>query len=142
SQVRRYWKSHSSLFQHVGIFRSLGGFQALQEKKFGKLLFDNPEANLSRTLTVVPTYDVKFLYFSGGEPEGRMDTCDFSASPQKQKLKRCWLWAKNVEANQHVTVTFAHETQVKAIFLEFGSDAHPSDLLIDGMIQVSAGRPG
>ncbi|CAJ1424490.1 unnamed protein product [Effrenium voratum] len=137
-----YWKSHSSLFQHVGIFRSLGGFQALQEKKFGKLLFDNPEANLSRTLTVVPTYDVKFLYFSGGEPEGRMDTCDFSASPQKQKLKRCWLWAKNVEANQHVTVTFAHETQVKAIFLEFGSDAHPSDLLIDGMIQVSAGRPG
>ncbi|CAJ1331125.1 unnamed protein product, partial [Effrenium voratum] len=86
SQVRRYWKSHSSLFQHVGIFRSLGGFQALQEKKFGKLLFDNPEANLSRTLTVVPTYDVKFLYFSGGEPEGRMDTCDFSASPQKQKL--------------------------------------------------------
>ena len=31
-----YWKTHSSLFQHVGIFRSLGGFQTLQEKKFGK----------------------------------------------------------------------------------------------------------
>merc|ERR1719149_397040 len=39
-----YWRRYPSLFQHVGIFRSLGGFQPLQEKKFGKLIFDNPAA--------------------------------------------------------------------------------------------------
>ncbi|CAE8703792.1 unnamed protein product, partial [Polarella glacialis] len=46
-----YWKQHPSLFQHVGIFRSLGGFQPLQERKFGKLLFDNPGGSTFHDLT-------------------------------------------------------------------------------------------
>ncbi|CAE8594464.1 unnamed protein product, partial [Polarella glacialis] len=66
-----YWKQHPSLFQHVGIFRSLGGFQPLQERKFGKLLFDNPGGSTFHDLTVIPTYESNFVYFPGGEPEGR-----------------------------------------------------------------------
>merc|ERR1719428_2139593 len=57
-----YWKSHPSLFMHVGVFRSLGGFQPLQERKFGKLLFDNPSGHVVSNFTTVPTYNAMFAY--------------------------------------------------------------------------------
>lgn len=134
-----YWKSHSSLFQHVGIFRSLGGFQTLQEKKFGKgPIFDNPPANVTRNFTIVPTYDTHFVYFPGGDPVNRNDVCDFSASPQKQKIKRCWFWAKNVKAGQHLTLLFQHDISMKAVLVEFGHDKHPTDLLQNGVLQVAS----
>ena len=134
-----YFKAHSSLFQHVGIFRTLGeGFQVLQDTKFGKTLWDNPQANVTRNLTIVPTYDTKFLYFEGGEPAKRKDVCDFSASPkQKQAPKRCWLWATHVQAGQHVTLAFPRPTAVNAFLAEFGCDPYPKDLLANGMIQVA-----
>ena len=133
-----YWKSHSSLFQHVGIFRSLGGFQTLQEKKFGKgTIFDNPPGELARNLTIVPTYDLRFIYWPGGEPSNRNDNCDFSASPQKQKVKRCWLWAKDVRRGQQINLVFQAAISLKALLVEFGNPAHPKDLLLDGMIQVA-----
>ena len=135
-----YFKNHGSLFQHVGVFRSLGeGFQVLQDTKFGKTLWDNPEANISKNLTIVPTYDTKFLYFPGGEPAKRKDVCDFSASPkQKSGVKRCWLWASHVQAGQHVTLSFKTGITVKALLFEFGSDFYPKDLLGNGMIQVAS----
>lgn len=133
-----YWKSHSSLFQHVGIFRSLGGFQSLQEKKFDKgPIFDNPPANITRNFSIVPTYDSQFIYFPGGDPQTRNDVCDFSASPQKQKIKRCWFWAKNLQANQHLTLLFQKEVPIKAILVEFGNDQHPKDLLQNGVLQMA-----
>lgn len=133
-----YWKTHSSLFQHVSIFRSLGGFQTLQEKKFGKgSIFDNPNATVTRNLTIVPTYDTKFIYFPGGDPQDRKDSCDFSQSPQKQKVKRCWLWAKSPQAGQHLTLTFDRDIPMKAFLAEFGNDAHPKDLLKNAIIQVA-----
>ena len=141
-----YFKSHSSLFQHVGVFRTLGeGFQVLQDTKFGKTLWDNPEANVTRNLTIAPTYDTKFLYFPGGEPAKRKDVCDFSASPkQKQGPKRCWLWATHVQAGQHVTLAFPKGIAVNALLFQFGCDPYPKDLLGNGMIQVAgcASRPG
>eukprot|EP00930_Biecheleria_cincta_P091746 TRINITY_DN8139_c1_g4_i1.p1 TRINITY_DN8139_c1_g4~~TRINITY_DN8139_c1_g4_i1.p1 ORF type:complete len:672 (+),score=129.97 TRINITY_DN8139_c1_g4_i1:79-2094(+) len=137
-----YWKAHPSLFQHVGIFRSLGGFQPLQERKFGKLLFDNPPGAVISDMEVVPTYESKFVYFSGGEPEGRNDKCDFKASPQKTKVKRCWFWAKHPQIGNHMTLVFESEIGVKAVFIEFGSDKHPKDLLQQGAIQVAACKLG
>ena len=134
-----YWKSHSSLFQHVGIFRSLGGFQPLQEKKFGKgTIFDNPNATLVSTFALVPTYDARFIYFPGGDPQTRNDVCDFTASPQKQKIKRCWFWAKSPQGGQHLTMIFQKEIAMKAFLAEFGNDAHPKDTFKSAMIQVAA----
>merc|ERR1719191_2344928 len=71
-----YWKAHPSLFQHVGVFRSLGGFQPLQERKFGKLLFDNPRGMVYSNMTIVPTYEARFTYWPGGDEDTRNDQCD------------------------------------------------------------------
>jgi len=136
-----YFKSHTSLFQHVGVFRTLGdGYQILQDTKFGKTLWDNPAGEVTKNLTIVPTYDVKFLYFPNGEPAKRKDVCDFSASPKQKTAKRCWLWATHVQAGQHVTLTFASAVKVKALLFEFGSDFYPKDLLGNGVIQIAGGQ--
>lgn len=138
-----YWKQHESLFQHVGIFRSLGGFQPLQEKKFGKAVFDNPPGQAHWNMTLVPTYDGKFIYFPGGEPEGRNDQCDFKASNanNKAKLKRCWFWAKDVRRGDHMTLVFDREVDLKAAFIEFGLAAHAKDLFASAAVMVAASSP-
>jgi len=136
-----YWKKYSSLFQHMGVFRSLGGFQPLQEKKFGKKLFDNPSGTVLYNMSIVPTYDSRFPYFPGGEPEDRNDVCDFQASPAntKAKTKKCWFWGKAIKAHDHLTIVFDNEVPIKAVFVEFSElPHHPQDLLINGVVQVSA----
>merc|ERR1712110_323860 len=75
-----YWKKKPSLFLHVGVFRSLGGYQPLQEKSFGTKLWDNPPGAVLYNMTTVPTYDVQYAYFPGGDPAERQDTCDLKLS--------------------------------------------------------------
>lgn len=142
TQSRRieYWKQAPSLFQHIGIFRSLGGYQPLQEKTFGKPLFDNPVGLTAWNMLIMPTYEGRFSYWSGGEPSNRNDMCDFKASNAhaKTKMKRCWFWAKRPAKGQHMTIVFQHDIKLKAVFMEFGHEKHPKDLLKDGVLQVAA----
>mmetsp|Transcript_95728 Transcript_95728/g.270929 ORF Transcript_95728/g.270929 Transcript_95728/m.270929 type:complete len:652 (+) Transcript_95728:198-2153(+) len=141
-----YWKQHASLFQHAGIFRSLGGFQPLQEKRFGKKMFDNPQGVVVWNYTIVPTYEGKFAYSPAPEPDNRNDACDYKASPahNKVKLHRCWFWTKTVEAFQHITVVFRQDIALRAVFVELGHEKHPKDLLLHGVVQVadSSHNPG
>merc|ERR1712224_667330 len=118
-----YWKQRQSLFQHVGVFRSLGGFQPLQENKFGSRLFDNPGGSVFTNMTAVPTFDAKFAYWPGskGPEDTRNDECDFKT---KAKQKRCWFWAKTVEAGDYVTLVFDSEINMKAALVEFGAEKH------------------
>mmetsp|Transcript_313 Transcript_313/g.1342 ORF Transcript_313/g.1342 Transcript_313/m.1342 type:complete len:665 (+) Transcript_313:200-2194(+) len=136
-----YWRKQPSLFQHVGIFRTLGGFQPLQERKFGKLLFDNPQGQVGGNMTIVPTYEGKFAYFPGGEPQRRNDVCDFTKSPahHKQKTHRCWFWGKEVHAGDHFQLTFAAPTGIplKGVFLEQGHPKHEKDLFVKAEVQVA-----
>merc|ERR1719215_2487059 len=137
-----YWRKSPSLFQHVGIFRTLGGFQPLQERKFGKLLFDNPPGSFGGNMTIIPTYEGKFAYFPGGEPTKRNDQCDFTKSPahNKQKVHRCWFWGKEVGAGDHLLITFSDPNGItlKGVFAEFGHPKHPKDLLDHGAFEVAA----
>lgn len=141
-----YWKKSASLFQHVGVFRTLGGFQTLQERRFGKLLFDNPASSSTWNLTIVPTYEAKFAYFPGGEPRSRNDKCDFTKSKahEKQKRHRCWFWASQVPKNSQLTLQFSAYGGIpmKAVFVEFGHAKHPEDLLQQGEIQVAGAGTG
>jgi len=133
-----YWRRYPSLFQHVGIFRSLGGFQPLQEKKFGKLIFDNPMASLVWNTTIVPTYEGRFAYIPGGELGDRNDVCDFKASKaHKGRVKRCWFWAKALKVGDHLTLVFEQGIAMKAMFVEFGHPTHPQDLLHNGSVLVA-----
>eukprot|EP00928_Gymnodinium_smaydae_P099195 TRINITY_DN9397_c0_g5_i1.p1 TRINITY_DN9397_c0_g5~~TRINITY_DN9397_c0_g5_i1.p1 ORF type:complete len:724 (+),score=142.22 TRINITY_DN9397_c0_g5_i1:163-2172(+) len=140
-QSRRieYWKQRTALFQHVGVFRTLGGFQPLQERSFGKLLFNNPPGTFYTNFTLVPTYEAKFIYFPGGEPKNRQDNCDFKASQasHKARMKRCWLWVKKPSIGSHATLVFEYPVPLKAVFVEFGTDQHQKDVLLDGAIQVA-----
>lgn len=142
TQIKRidYWKKHPSLFQHIGIFRSLGGYQPLQEKRFGKSLFDNPSGSILTNMTIVPSYDEKFAYFPHGEPATRKDVCDYAASPKTAQAKKkwCWFWAKRLLPGDHLTIVFDIDISMKAVFVEFGIPAHPKDLLANGSIQVAA----
>lgn len=140
-----YWSNHPSLFQHVGIFRSLGGYQPLQEKKFGKLLFNNPPGTAVWNFSIVPTYEGKFAYISGGELGDRNDVCDFKASQKahKGKQKRCWFWAKDIQPYMHYTIVFDKAIDFNAVFMEFGhAGHHPKDLLRNGTLQVADSAPG
>lgn len=139
-----YWKRMPSLFQHIGLFRSLGGFQPLQEKHFGSLLFDNPPGVITWTYEIVPTYEGKFIYEIGGSQEKRNDVCDFKQSPKafKSKTKRCWFWAKNPQVGQHLTIVFNEAINLKAFFVEFGHALHKDDLLQNGTVQVADNHPG
>jgi alpha-1,3-mannosylglycoprotein beta-1,4-N-acetylglucosaminyltransferase C len=139
-----YWKRYPSLFQHIGIFRSLGGFQILQEKKFGKLIFDNPPATILWNFTVVPTYEGKFAYIPGGELGDRNDVCDFKASrAHRGKIKRCWFWGKTINAGDHLTLVFDQAINIKGVFVEFGKPEHLDDLLHVGQVQVADNKgPG
>lgn len=139
-----YFKKHPSLFQHVGIFRTLGGYQTLQEKQFGRLLFDNPGATVLTTLTVVPSFDAKFAYFPHGEPENRKDVCDYEADAKLKasKTKICWFWAKSLMENQHLTLVFDLPVSIKAFLLDFGTENHPLDKLASGVVEVAAQAKG
>merc|ERR1712046_445583 len=99
---------------------------------------------IDANMTIVPTYDGKFVYFPGGEPQGRNDVCDFKASPvhAKAKVKRCWFWAKKVSPGDHLTLVFEKEIDMKAVFVELGHPSHAADLLQNGAIEVAATRPG
>jgi hypothetical protein len=134
-----YWRKYPSLFQHVGMFRSLGGFQPLQEKRYGKQLFDNPLATIAWDFSIVPTYEGKFAYFGGGEKGDRNDVCDFKASKaHKGKVKRCWFWAKGpITTGQHLTLIFEKSIKLKGVFVEFGQNKHPDDLLYNGIVAVA-----
>mmetsp|Transcript_61192 Transcript_61192/g.178841 ORF Transcript_61192/g.178841 Transcript_61192/m.178841 type:complete len:246 (-) Transcript_61192:348-1085(-) len=135
-----YWKKQPSLFQHVGLFRSLGGIQPLQEAKFGKQLFDNPPGKVVWNMTIVPTYEGKFTYWPGGEPDNRNDACDFSVSRAHKgagKVKRCWFWGKQVKKGDHLTIVFERALDMKAVLVELGHSAHPKDLLEHGTIEVA-----
>jgi len=147
TQAKRinYWENHPSLFQHVGIFRSLGGYQPLQERKFGKLLFNNPPGTVFWNMTIVPTFEGKFSYISGGEVGDRNDVCDFKASPKsfKTKLKRCWFWAKQIFYGDHLTIVFDQGIALKAVFIEFGQTGqHAKDILHNGTLQVADSAAG
>jgi len=135
-----YWRKYPSLFQHVGMYRSLavGCFQPLQEKKFGKLIFDNPMATPLWNYTIVPTYEGKFAYWPGGELGERNDVCDFKASKaHKGKIKRCWFWAKQIKRGDHFTLVFEKAITLKAVFVEFGNHVHGKDLLQNGSLLVA-----
>lgn len=129
-----YWKQRQSLFQHVGVFRTLGGFQPLQETKFGKALFDNPPAKVVTSFTdIVPSYDPKYVYWPGGNEENRNDVCDYKAPPQH---KRCWLWAKNVKEGDTVELKFEADVEAKALLVEFGAPKHEKDMLESVAVEV------
>lgn len=123
---------------HVGVFRSLGGFQPLQERKFGKLLFDNPSGHVISNFTTVPTYIPQFAYTPGGNEDHRNDVCDLQT---KAKKKRCWFWAKEIKAYDHITIVFDVPFKMKAAFCEFGADKHEKDQLIHSQLSV-ASMPG
>lgn len=136
-----YWKKNPSLFQHVGVFRSLGGFQPLQERKFGRLVFDNPQGSVKWSMQIVPTYEGKFAYWPGGEPNTHNDICDYnmSVAHKKQKRHKCWFWARNAKAGSDLTIVFSVPGGIpfKAAFVEFGHPKHPKDLLQHGALQVA-----
>lgn len=136
-----YWKKKPSLFQHVGVFRSVGGYQPLQERAFEVKLWDNPPGAVIYNMTTVPTYDSRYAYFPGGEPVVRKDTCDLSMSQGARKTKLCFFWGKQVVAGNHLTVVFDGDVTPKAIFAQFGHEAHPTDLLTSGAVQVAAKSP-
>mmetsp|Transcript_100766 Transcript_100766/g.285645 ORF Transcript_100766/g.285645 Transcript_100766/m.285645 type:complete len:428 (+) Transcript_100766:2442-3725(+) len=137
-----YWRKHASLFQHVGMFRSLGGFQPLEERRFGKLLFDNPPGKLFSNMEIIPTYEPHFVYVPGGDGDmkARKDVCDYKASPAHKKVNwhRCWFWAKNLVAGQYLTLIFGTTINMKGVFVEFGHASHPTDVLRSGAIEVAA----
>jgi len=111
----------------------------LQERAFGKLVFNNPKASIVWDFTIVPTYEGKFAYVPGGELPSRNDVCDFKASKaHKGKIKRCWFWAKTpITAGQHLTLVFEKPIQLKGVFVEFGNHIHTTDLPVDGSLQVA-----
>merc|ERR1719324_184129 len=121
-----FWKTRQSLFQHVGVFRSLGGFQPLQENKFGTRLFDNPKGTVFTNMSTVPSYDAKFAYWSvaNGNEDDRNDECDLKT---KEKKKRCFFWAKTIEPHDHVTLVFDNPIPMKAALVEMGADKHEKD---------------
>jgi len=133
-----YWKTNPSLFQHVGMFRTLGGFQPLQERKFGKLVFDNPRGTVHSNMTQIPTYEGRFAYSVGGDPDQRNDVCgEGSDKPKNGAKKRCWFWAKTVTKGDHITIVFSPHIILSAAFVEFGVAGHDKDIMINGALAVA-----
>lgn len=137
-----YWKNSKSLFRHEGVFRSLGGYQPLQEKKFGKSLWDNPAATMGTNMQIVPTYTGQWVYFSGGDPQKRNDKCDYTKSQAHKNVKshRCWFWGAQVKAEDYFEMVFTSSDGVhlKGILYEHGHPFHPKDLFYHGMMRVAA----
>jgi len=136
-----YWRKHPSLFMHLGVFRTLGGFQPLQERKFGKLLFSNPAAQFGGTMTTIPSYEAKFIYFPGGDPARRNDQCDYTKSPAHHKVKqhRCWFWATEIKAGDYLEFVFSDldGTAIKGLLLEQGHPHHPKDVFDQAEVAVA-----
>merc|ERR1712125_92901 len=93
--------------------------------------FNNPKAQVIYNLTVVPTYEHSFVYWPGGEPTSRTDNCNFKLSPTHNRFfaKQCWLWAKPVEAGNHLTLVFENSIVIKEYLFEFGAEGHRKDIL-------------
>jgi len=134
-----YWKQHAPLFSHVGAVRSGGGFELVQDGQIMNMdqPFNNPQGTVYTSMTIVPTYDARFLYFPGGEPENRDDSCDFSLQKGMQEAKRCWLWGKGIESGNHITLVFNTDVAVKAVLVELGHTSHPKDILTSAVFEVA-----
>eukprot|EP00927_Polykrikos_kofoidii_P041523 TRINITY_DN35404_c0_g1_i1.p1 TRINITY_DN35404_c0_g1~~TRINITY_DN35404_c0_g1_i1.p1 ORF type:complete len:580 (+),score=79.22 TRINITY_DN35404_c0_g1_i1:80-1819(+) len=138
-----YFRRSPALFQHIGVFRTLGGFQILQETNFGNVLFDNPSASLFTNFTIRPTFAEHFAYRIGPQNTKKKpnDVCAMNPAPKGPKqVKRCWFWAADVKAGQHLTITFRERINVKGVFAQFSLDKHPDDKLLNGEVQVADQR--
>lgn len=130
-----YWKTQQSLFQHVGVFRSLGGYQPLQENRFGNHLFDNPPGVVFANMTGVPTFEARYAYWPGGNEQDRSDECDLQTRAPR---KRCFYWAKTVMPGDHITLVFnADVPNVMAALVEFGAEKHEKDIIEFSDFQVA-----
>lgn len=144
-----YYKQHPSLFRHVGMERSdVGATISNAMVQAANAHYDNPAGDLHCEMTLVPTFDSKFVYFPGGEPTNRNDVCDYAASVAFRSMpagaKRCWLWGKGVQNGNHITLVFTMEISLTAILVELGHSLHPKDVLKYGALEVaqSTTNPG
>ncbi|KAG2465798.1 CALX protein, partial [Polypterus senegalus] len=107
-----------SLFQHVGTHSSLAGkIQNLKDKDFGKQVLyighPNPPATIKTTLKAYQKYTFERAY--NGED---------------------YFWAFSPEQGDSMTIVFNEPLIVESYFFRSGNIEHPSDKLLDTIVEV------